>query len=327
MSVWISLVIFVEILVSIVPCFSITLDCHQANDIHSFLNSSHLLQTFINTITVENCQDFTLNLSPPLPIPISSLQLVNITNLSLEMDAESLNDIHEIVIIRSYIAGNAVFVSTEGTRITVENSVFQDDVLFHQIQKKGSVASEILFVSETVFKGKMDIVIKLSNFSEADELNEQTINDTAKDASTSTNANKDILQTDYNTISLLENIFLNKPKIYTEKVNAIFTRNTFKVNKESTIGTIIAPGFINITNDIFQEEMQVKFASVEYINIEKQIHKIEPFFVILFEEVGDKIIYGNRYVMKYVQFNRIISKYLFHYRYGSEIFTFETHEI
>ena len=278
-------------------------------------------------------------------MPISSLQLVNMTNLSLQLDTVFLNDIHEIVIIQSYIVGNTVFVSTGGTRITVENSVFQDDVLFHQIQKKGSLASEILFVSETVFKGKMEIVIKMSNetiedlgkvsgyiyFSEADELNDKTINDTAIEASTSSNADKDTLkndnsedivsQTDYNTISLLENIFKKQPNIYTEKVNAIFTRNIFKVKKESTIGTIIAPGSVNITNNTFQEDIQVKFASAEYINIEKQIDKIEPFFDILFDEVGDKIIYGNRYVMKYVQFNRIFNKYLFHYRYGSEIFT------
>ena len=348
MSAWISLVIFVEIIIIIVPCFSITLDCHQAKDIHSFITSNPLLKSLFNTISIGNCQDFTLNLSKPLPMPISSLQLVNMTNLSFELDTVSLNDIHEIVIIQSYIVGNAVFVSTGGTRITVENSVFQDDVLFHQIQKKGSVASEILFVSETVFKGNMDIVIKVSNettkdfgkvsgyiyFSEADELNDQTINDTAIEASTSTNANKDTLkndnsedivsQTDYNTISLLENIFQNQPNIYTEKVNPIFIRNIFNIKKESTIGTIIAPGSVNITNNTFQEDIQVKFASVEYINIEKQIDKIEPFFDILFDEVGDKIIYGNRYVMKYVQFNRIFNKYLFHYRYGSEIFTFET---
>ena len=201
MYVWISLVIFVELLISIVPCLSITLDCHLANDIHSFITASPLLQTFINTITIENCQDFTLNLKKPLPMPISSLQLVNMTNLSLQLDTVPLKDIHEIVIIRSYIVGNAVFVSTEDTRITVENSVFQDDVLFHLIQKKESVASEILFVSETLFKGKMDIVMKLSNettedFREEDELNDQTINDTAIEASTSTNANKDTLKND-----------------------------------------------------------------------------------------------------------------------------------
>ena len=42
------------ILVNIVPSLSITLDCHQANDIHSFITSSPLLQTFFHTITIEN---------------------------------------------------------------------------------------------------------------------------------------------------------------------------------------------------------------------------------------------------------------------------------
>ena len=88
MSAWISLVIFVEILIIIVPCFSITIDCHQAKDIHSFITSNPLLKSLFNTISIGNCQDFTLNLSKPLPMPISSLQLVNMTNLSLQLETK-----------------------------------------------------------------------------------------------------------------------------------------------------------------------------------------------------------------------------------------------
>ena len=55
-----------------------------------------------------------------------------------------------------------------------------------------------------------------------------------------------------------------------ENVNVIIHRKTFNTREVSTIGAIIAPANVNITNNIFEEEDEVKFASREYLIVRRR---------------------------------------------------------
>ena len=157
----------------------------------------------------------------------------------------------------------------------------------------------------------MDIFIKVIDDSGMviDDQDEIDFND--ENAKSIDVSERNHTQHDYNTMSLIDNIFQNQVTMYTEHVNAVIARNTFKVKEESNIGAIVDSGFVNITNNTFEENKQVKFASTEYLDVIKGVDKTEVLFDINADKSAFKIIEGNRFIVNYVNLNKFVSKFLY----------------
>ena len=114
----------------------------SCNEVEGF-EMSKLLQYFthdeVKFVQIRNCKNLTLDLTGnPLPIHISSFQLMNMTNHNLSMSEESLVNIGEWIIKDSNIIEDATFVSKDDTDIVLENCVFEKDVLLHISNKQNN---------------------------------------------------------------------------------------------------------------------------------------------------------------------------------------------
>ena len=282
---------------SIVPCLSITINCDQANHLNSFITNSPILVAVSRTIRIENCQNFTLNISSPLPVPMISLQLVNITNLSLELDTMSLTNIKEVVLVNSSIVGEALFVLRESAKITFDNCIFQDNVLIHYSLRQAMLPSTILKIMKSLFIGQMDIFI----FNLGNELNEYIYK----------KENIAKIDTNCTNIQLFNNRFLKQSTIFTENVNVVIKRNVFRVEDIKIIGTIVRPEAVIIIDNTFEENKQVKFASDEYLDDVKGVDKADVLFDILAKKSASKVVEGNKYIVNYVKLNKYVQNSLF----------------
>ena len=136
----------------------LTLTCTEAGQ-------GHLSQlvTQVRYVSIENCVNLTLDIFHSVPIIISSLLLVNMTNLQLVLGPQSLSNIGELVLIQSTLVGNVTFVSKTGASLTVENCTFQNDLFIYSLDKQSSRTLEyeaMFFINENVFDGAVEIFIK-----------------------------------------------------------------------------------------------------------------------------------------------------------------------
>ena len=251
------------------PGLDLTLDCAEARHITQLQPPS--LKQF-RSIMVENCVNLTLDIFHSTQIHISSLLLVNMTNLQLVLGPQSLSNIRNLVIVQSSLLGDVSFMSRTGAGLTVENCTFHNNLHIYSLHKQGRKVSEypeMFHVTDNLFNGAVEIFVKV--------INEDNI-----------------------FVSLSENHFKTPPTIFVENTHLILHRNIFNMREVATIGTILSPAAVNITNNIFEEEIDVNFASGAYLTAEKEMVSVEDVFDI--EDITheeDTIINGNKFVMKY----------------------------
>ena len=115
----------------------------------------------------------------------------------------------------------------------------------------------MFFITENVFNGGVEIFVK--------DVSDEKNGNTHQDGSW---------------IILRENYFLKHPRIFIENMGAIFHRNTFKIREISAVGTIIAADNVNITNNIFENQVDSRFGFQNYLKAEKKLDNIREVFDI-----------------------------------------------
>ena len=101
----------------------LTLTCTEAGQGHL-----SQLMTQVRSVSIENCVNLTLDIFHSVPIIISSLLLVNMTNLQLVLGPQSLSNIGQLVLMQSSLLGDVTFVSKTGGGLTVENFTFTNNI-------------------------------------------------------------------------------------------------------------------------------------------------------------------------------------------------------
>ena len=115
-------------------CLSdLTLTCTEAGQ-------GHLSQlvTQVRYVSIENCVNLTLDIFHSVPIYISSLLLVNMTNLQLVLGPQSLRNIGQLVLMQSSLLGDVTFMSKTGGGLTIENCTFTNGLFIYYLHKQSS---------------------------------------------------------------------------------------------------------------------------------------------------------------------------------------------
>ena len=109
------------------------------------------------------------------------------------------------------------------------------------------------------------------NDSELDIENESNTNiEGFAELSSDKNESKDTSTDDVNNLTELKlsgNRIVKQSTLFTENVNVLITQNIFNVKEVTNIGTIVAPEAVEITENAFEDNKQVKFASDEYLDV------------------------------------------------------------
>ena len=231
----------------------IPLPCNQVQNIHS-IQPGHG-----NTVIIQNCHNTTINIFNPVRTFITSLLLVNMTNLQLVLGPQSFSNIGQLVIIQSSLVGDVSFLTKTGADLTVENCTFHDNVAIYSLNKQ---MTSFYFI-ENIFNGGVEIFMKH-----------------VIDTKLKKNEGRSWL-------IMRENLFKKQPRVYSEKMGVIFHQNRVHIPTISIVATIIAPSHVNITDNVFETESASKFGFRDYLMLEKKLDDVSDVF-----DIGNVDNYG-----------------------------------
>ena len=136
----------------------------------------------------------------------------------------------------------------------------------------------MFYLAENVFSGEVEIFVKhVSDDKEG------------------------VINYDDSWLILRENQFKNHPRIFIENMGTIIHRNTFKIRNISTVGTIIASHYVNITNNIFETHVDSKFGFHGYLIAEKKMDDVTDVFDLEIVETQRKVSIGKNTLVRYYQ--------------------------
>ena len=109
---------------------------------------------------VEDCLTLNFNLYQPLPWPLSSLLLANISSLFITLGSNSMHTTNELILLDSTITSNFHFTNKEGfSKLIVDGCTFKK--AFTVYSKLGEeTVPDLVSVSGSEFQGEVEMVMK-----------------------------------------------------------------------------------------------------------------------------------------------------------------------
>ena len=156
-----------------------------------------------------------------------------------------------------------------GAGLTIENCTFYNKLKIYSLHKERNM----FYLTENVFSGEVEIFVK--------HVSDDKVHDSW--------------------LILRENQFKNHPRIFIENMGTIIHRNTFKIRNISTVGTIIASHYVNITNNIFETHIDSKFGFHGYLIAEKKMDDVNDVFDLETVETQRKVSIGKNTLVRHYQ--------------------------
>ena len=114
---------------------NISLDCRDAAQLQTFpLYKKYRTNYEIEVLTIKDCTNINLDMTTVFLPNISTIHLVNMTNLTVSMNKESLVNVGELMIKNSSFVRDFVFEAKNKVNILLENCVFEEKVSLHLIE-------------------------------------------------------------------------------------------------------------------------------------------------------------------------------------------------
>ena len=114
-----------------------------------------------SSLKVEDCLALDLNLHEPLPWPLSSLLLANISNLAITLGSNSLHTTNELILLDSTITSNFRFTNKESfSKLIVEGCTFKKAFNVYNKLPGGEPVPDLVSVTGSEFQGEVEMVVK-----------------------------------------------------------------------------------------------------------------------------------------------------------------------
>ena len=114
------------------------------------------------SLRVENCPELRLNLHQPLPWPLSSLLLANISTLAITLGSNSLHATNELILLDSTITSNFHFTNKKGfSKLIVEGCTFKKAfTVYSELGKQKTEVPDLISITGSEFEGEVEMVMK-----------------------------------------------------------------------------------------------------------------------------------------------------------------------
>ena len=115
-----------------------------------------------SSLRVEDCPSLNLNLHTPLPWPLSSLLLANISNLFITLGSNSLHNTNELILLDSTITSNFHFTNKRGfSKLMVEGCIFKKAFTVYSLLGGDSTeVPDLVSIASSEFEGVVEMVVK-----------------------------------------------------------------------------------------------------------------------------------------------------------------------
>ena len=110
------------------------------------------------SLRVEDCPTLELNLKEPLPWPLSSLLLANISSLFITLSSNSMQNTRELIILDSTIVSDFRFTNKKGSKLVVDGCTFEKDFAIYSHSGVARDIPDMVTIVGSEFREKVEIV-------------------------------------------------------------------------------------------------------------------------------------------------------------------------
>ena len=111
------------------------------------------------SLRVENCPTLELNLQEPLPWPLSSLLLANISSLFITLSSNSMQNTRELIILDSTIVSDFRFTNKKGSsKLVVDGCTFEKHFAIYSHLGAARDIPDLVSIVGSEFREKVEIV-------------------------------------------------------------------------------------------------------------------------------------------------------------------------
>jgi len=243
-----------------------------------------------SSLRVEDCPTLNFNLHQPLPWPLSSLLLANISSLFITLGSNSMHTTNELILLDSTITSNFHFTNKEGfSKLIVDGCTFKK--AFTVYSKLGEeTVPDLVSVSGSEFQGGVEMVMK----GEGEE-GKRNPKDTF--------------------ILLHYNWFRDVVNLAMFDLSASLTGNTFTLSAGTNINTnknfrpddrsgflalLSSPGDVNITGNSLEVPVRGRHGHHGFVAAEEQIGRQQlSKFILIEPPTAEALVDGNSFVLRY----------------------------
>ena len=111
------------------------------------------------SLRVEDCPTLELNLQEPLPWPLSSLLLANISSLFITLSSNSMQSTRELIILDSTIVSDFRFTNKkDSSKLVVDGCTFEKDFAVYSHLGAARDMPDLVTIVGSEFREKVEIV-------------------------------------------------------------------------------------------------------------------------------------------------------------------------
>jgi len=266
----------------------VRLSCQEAGQLSSGV-VPETMKLPPTSLRVENCPELNLNLHQPLPWPLSSLLLANISTLFIALGSNSMHATKELILLDSTITSNFHFTNKKGfSKLIVEGCTFKKAfAVYSELGGGTAEVPDLVSITGSEFQGEVEMVMKGGE---------------RRDPSDTF-------------ILLHNNWFQAAVNLATFDLSASLIGNTFTLASDANINTdenfrpdyrigllalLSSPGDVNITGNSMEVPVRGRHGHHGFVAAEEQLGREElSEFILIEPSDADALVDGNTFVLRY----------------------------